>query len=447
MSGSQPQPGRALVFGASGYVGRHLVPRLLAEGVPVRAAARRLEAMEAEGWADAEHVWADALEPASLSAAMQGCEVAYYLVHSMAAGRGFADLDVKAAANFAEAAAATGLRRIVYLGGLVPEGAESPHLVSRRATGEVLRTGPVPVVELRAGIIVGPGSAAFEVMRDLVAHLPVMVTPPWIRSASPPIALDNLLTYLIALSAREGVEGRVFDAGGPESLSYEEMMRRMAPLLGRPKPVLIPVPVLTPELSAYWLQFVTATPHNVARALIMGLRHDIPADDAALRALLPIELMDFETSVRQVLEDEKRLTVGQRWREGALMLRRGRHDVSFYGKRKPVDTLIDAPPGAVWDALHRDHPGWEEIGGQRPTSLVMLSPLHGPGSSGLEFTLTPQGNTTRVQAVLHWHPLGFKGLLAWYLLRPLRLWRLRRALDRAASQARNMALSASSISG
>jgi hypothetical protein len=129
------------------------------------------------------------------------------------------------------------------------------------------------------------------------------------------------------------------------------------------------------------------------------------------------------------------------------MLRRGRHDVSFYGKRKLVDMLIDAPPGAVWDALHRDHPGWEEIGGQRPTSLVMLSPLHGPGSSGLEFTLTPQGNATRVQAVLHWHPLGFKGLLAWYLLRPLRLWRLRRALDRAASQARNMALSASSISG
>lgn len=433
-----------LVFGASGYVGRHLVARLVAEGELVRAAARRVETMEAEGWPDVELVYADALDPGSLAAALHGCEVAYYLVHSMAAGLGFADLDVEAARHFAEAAAAAGLRRIVYLGGLVPEGAESPHLVSRRATGEVLRAGTVPVVELRAGIIVGPGSAAFEVMRDLVAHLPVMLTPPWIRSASPPIALDNLLSYLIALARIDGVEGRVFDSGGPETLSYNHMMRRMAPLLGRRVPFVIPVPVLTPEISAWWLQFVTATPFNIARALIMGLRHDIPADDAPLRALLPIPLMDFEESVRKVLTDERRLTVTHRWREGALALRRGRHDVSFYGKRHAIETELDAPPGAVWEALHRDHPGWEEIGGARPSSLVLLAPRHGPGASGLEFTLQPQGGGTRVKAVLHWHPLGFKGLLAWYLLRPLRVWRLRRVLARAAQAARNIARSAGS---
>jgi uncharacterized protein YbjT (DUF2867 family) len=433
-----------LVFGASGYVGRHLVAKLVAEGQTVRAAARRLDAMEAEGWGGVELVQADALDPASLADALRGCEVAYYLVHSMAAGRGFADLDVEAARHFADAAARAGLRRIVYLGGLVPEGAESPHLVSRRATGEVLRAGEVPVVELRAGIIVGPGSAAFEVMRDLVAHLPVMITPPWIRSASPPIALDNLLSYLVALATIDGVEGRVFDSGGPETLSYGQMMRRMAPLLGRRAPFVIPIPMLTPEISAWWLQFVTATPYNIARALIMGLRHDIPADDAALRALLPIPLLDFEESVRRVLEDERQLAVTHRWREGALALRRGRHDVSFYGKRHAIETTIDATPNAVWEALHRDHPGWEEIGGAKPRSLVLLAPRHGPGSSGLEFTLRPERGGTAVKAVLHWHPLGFKGLLAWYLLRPLRLWRLRRVLARAAQASRNIARSASS---
>ncbi len=173
-----------LVLGASGYVGGNLAPPLAARGHSVRAAARRREVLEARGWRDVEVVQADALAPESLDAALAGIDVAYYLVHSMAAGRDFPQIDREAARNFRDAAARAGVQRIVYLGGLVPAGNASAHLKSRGETGAILREGPVPVTEVRAGVIIGPGSAAFEVIRDLVFHLPGMVTPRWVRSRS-----------------------------------------------------------------------------------------------------------------------------------------------------------------------------------------------------------------------------------------------------------------------
>ncbi len=239
-----------LVFGASGYIGSHLVPRLVAHGVRVRAAARNRALLEARGWRDVELVAADALKPDTLPAALAGIDVAYYLVHSMAAGRAFGRLDIEAADNFARAAQAAGVRRIVYLGGIAPSDARSEHLTSRVGTGERLRRGGVPVTEIRAGIIVGPGSAAFEVMRDLVYHLPLMVTPRWVRSKSPPIALDNLLEYLVRVPEIAATAGQTYDAAGPELLSYEEMMLQLGEFIGR-RPRIIPVPVLTPRLSSY----------------------------------------------------------------------------------------------------------------------------------------------------------------------------------------------------
>jgi len=209
----------------------------------------------------------DALQPDSLSKALAGIDIAYYLVHSMAAGRDFGRLDLEAAGNFARAAAAAGVKRIVYLGGLVPKGADSEHLVSRKETGDRLRDGTVPVTEIRAGIIVGPGSAAYEVMRDLVYHLPVMVTPRWVRSRSSPIALPNLLEYLVRAARLPQAEGGIYDAGGPEYLTYADMMRQFGEVIGR-KPRIFPVPVLTPQLSSYWLALITTVPASIARALI-----------------------------------------------------------------------------------------------------------------------------------------------------------------------------------
>jgi len=254
---------RWLVFGASGYIGSNLVPRLLAGDIAVRATARRLDVLEARGWRGAELAVADALDRDSLTDVLSDVDVAYYLVHSMSAGRDFGRLDLQAAENFAAAASDAGVKRIIYLGGLVPEAADSEHICSRRDTGEALRQGRVPVTELRAGIIVGPGSAAFEVMRDLVFHLPVMVTPRWVRAKSPPIALENLLDYLVRLPLVEAAANRIFDAAGPETLTYEEMMRILAGVAGRRSPWILPVPVLSPQLSSYWLKYITSVPTSI----------------------------------------------------------------------------------------------------------------------------------------------------------------------------------------
>ena len=228
-----PRQGLRLVFGASGYIGSNLVPYLTAAGIPVRAVSRRREVLAAHGWDGAEIMAADALDPKTLDPVLEGVDTAYYLVHSMAAGRDFGRLDLEAARNFSAAAERAGVRRIVYLGGLVPDDAESEHIASRRDTGDELRRGSVPVTELRAGIIVGPGSAAFEVMRDLVFHLPAMVTPLWVRSKSPPVALDNLLHYLLRLPEHEAAAGRTFDAAGPETLTYQDMMTTLADVAGQ----------------------------------------------------------------------------------------------------------------------------------------------------------------------------------------------------------------------
>ncbi len=214
-------------------------------------------------------------------AALAGVHTAYYLVHSMSAGQGFAQLDLRAAENFAAAAAAAGVRHIVYLGGLVPAAADSAHLVSRRQTGERL-----------AGVIVGPGSAAYEVIRDLVYHLPLMVTPRWVRSRSAPIALSNLVEYLLRLPPRVPEGGGIFDAAGPEELSYEQLMR---------------------QLSSYWLGLITSVPASIARALIDGLKHDIPADDRALRALVPQRLLTFRESVAAALQAEREHRWSRAW--------------------------------------------------------------------------------------------------------------------------------------
>ncbi len=198
----------ALVFGASGYIGTHLTPLLAAEGWRVRAAARHREVLEARGWQDVELMEADALKPDTLAAVLDGVDVAFYLVHSMAAGADFAALDIEAARNFATAAEHAGVGRIIYLGGLIPAQPKSQHLASRAATGDVLREGPVPVTEIRAGMIVGPGSAAYEVIRDLVNYLPVMITPRWVQSRSTPIALDNLLDYLAGVAVLDAAAGQ-----------------------------------------------------------------------------------------------------------------------------------------------------------------------------------------------------------------------------------------------
>ncbi len=342
-------PRLRLVFGASGYIGTYLVPYLRAAGVAtVRVSSRNPRSLAARNWPSVEIVGADALDPASLPTVLAGVSIAYYLVHSMGAGKEFGRLDLEAAANFATAAAEAGVERICYLGGLVPEDAKTEHIVSRRDTGEMLRRGSVPLTEIRAGIVVGPGSAAFEVMRDLVYHLPVMITPRWVTAKSPPIALDNLLAYLTLAPGLPETADAILDAAGPEILTYAQMMRILAEAAGRSPPRIIPVPVLSPRLSAYWLRFVTAVPTNVARALIEGLKHDFTAHPRKLRGLVPQRLLSFRESVVAAFAAERNAQVLARWTEGAFNMRQGRIDYAYYAKRAGGSTIARAPAAAVW---------------------------------------------------------------------------------------------------
>jgi uncharacterized protein YbjT (DUF2867 family) len=456
---------RELVFGATGYVGTNLVARLLREGRTVRAAGRNRKVLEARGWTGVEIVEADALRPESLATALAGVDVAYYLVHSMAAGRDFGRLDLEAAENFAHAAAAAGVRRIVYLGGLIPDDADSEHLVSRRETGERLRQGTVPVTEIRAGIIVGPGSAAYEVIRDLVNNLPVMLTPKWVQSKSSPIALANLLEYLVRIGHIDEAAGGVYDAGGPEYLAYEDLMRGFGAAVGR-KPRILRVPVLTPTLSAYWLGLVTTVPANIARALIGGLKHDIPARDDELRRLVPQHLLTYREAVDAALAAERDNAVAARWTEGVMMFRGFRQDHAFYAKHAGGSAITTASPEAVWRVVcsiggenryfymnflwwlreaidwvvggagftrGRRHPTdlrlgdtidyWTVIAMEPGRRLTLDFGLLAPGSGVLEFEIEPLGDGgTRLTETAYWHPAGIWGLMYWWVLVPAHLF-------------------------
>ncbi len=458
-----------VVFGASGYVGSNLVPYLAEAGRRVRAVARQRRVLEPRGWQGVELVEADALDPDTLGAALAGCGIAYYLVHSMAAGSHFAQLDRQAALNFAHAAARAGVQRIVYLGGLVPQGADSEHLVSRQESGDLLRSTSVPVTEIRAGIIVGAGSAAYEVMRDLVYHLPWMVAPKWVRSKSSPIALQNLLHYLLAVATEPAAAGRVFDAGGPELLTYQDMMLAFGEVVGK-RPRIVRVPVLSPRLSSYWLGLVTSVPSSIARALIGGLKHDIPAHDAELRALVPQRLATFREAVQAALDSERRHRVAGRWTEGAFPHRAYRHDHAFYAKRAGGAAETAATPAAVWPvvtALGGDNryytlnflwwlrelldwlvggPGfthgrrdpvelrvgdaidyWTVLALEPERRLTLHFGMKAPGSGILEFELEPlAAGGTRLTETAYWHPRGVWGLLYWYAMIPAHLFLFRR---------------------
>ena len=330
-----------LVFGASGYIGGNLVPYLLERGAEVRATARNIEVLEAREWQGVQLAEADALQSDTLDEVLKDVDTAYYLVHSMAAGKNFPNLDATAARNFAFAAARQGVRRIVYLGGLVPDAPKSEHLRSRQETGDILRAGDVPVTEIRAGMIIGPGSAAWEVIRDLVNHLPVMVTPRWVSSRSTPIALENLLCYLAEAPKFDETANQTYDVGGPEILTYADVMRQYAALVDK-RPLIMPVGVLTPRLSSYWLRLVTSVPTNVARALIDGLSQDVIADDARLPDLVPQKLLSFSEAAAAALDADRKHAIPARWVESATACREFHPQYSYYGKQLSDSMLTHA---------------------------------------------------------------------------------------------------------
>ena len=287
---------RVVVFGASGVIGHALLPEVARRGDVVAVSRRRREPEDGVTWANA-----DVTDPAAVDTVLRRDDVVVYLVHSLGAPN-FEEIDRRAADTVAAAAGRAGVRQIVYLGGLgATSDAESAHLRSRAETAERLAAGPVPVTTLRAGMVVGPGSAAFETIRALVDRLPAMVCPRWVSTPTQPIALRDVVAYLAGVCGQEAAYGRSFDVAGPEVMTYREMIERIARLRGKRLPI-VEVPVLTPRLSSWWLHLVTPVNASVARPLIDGLRTPTVASEEGIRDLVPIEPLPFDDAVRLALQ-------------------------------------------------------------------------------------------------------------------------------------------------
>ncbi len=457
-----------LVTGATGYVGGRLVPRLLEAGRRVRVLVRDPQRLEGRDWAGhVEIVTGDVLRPETLGTALAGVGVAYYLVHSMARGEGYRERDLEAARAFGRAAAEAGVARIVYLGGLGDPSADlSRHLRSRQETGEALREAGVPVTEFRAAVVVGSGSISFEMIRYLTERLPVMVCPQWVYTRVQPIAIDDLLRYLIAALDVPESASRIVEVGGSDVLTYGQMMLGYAAARGLWRH-LQPVPVLTPTLSSYWVHLVTPIPSQIARPLIEGLRNETVVRDHSARDLFPaIHPVSYATAVRAAVASLDTGEVETSWadalvtsggdvqprvlttQEGKLIERRqalvtatpdetfavirtigGRRGYRAWdwawelrgaadrlvggvglrrGRRDPVDLRVG-------DALDF----WRVEAVQPGRLLRLRAEMKVPGAAWLQFETLPHDGGTLLVQTAYFAPRGVPGLAYWYALLPV----------------------------
>ena len=308
----------SLVTGATGYVGGRLVPQLLDAGHDVRVLVRDEGKARAHEWADRVEISeGDALEPDDVRRALQGVDVLYYLLHSIGSGDDFAETERRIAQSFADEAAAAGVRRIVYLGGMDPEGEQlSEHLASRKRVGDVLLASGVPTAVLQAGIVIGSGSASFEMLRYLTERLPVMVTPKWVHTRIQPIAIRDVLRYLVGSADLPADVNRRFDIGGPDVLTYFEMMQRYAAVAGLPRRRVLPVPIMSPGLSSHWVGIITPVPAGIARPLVESLKNTVVAAEKDIARYVPDPeegLIGFDRAVELALTKIQNLDVPTRW--------------------------------------------------------------------------------------------------------------------------------------
>ena len=312
-----------LVTGATGYIGGRLVPELLDAGLRVRCMSRSPGRLRDYPWADrVETARADATDPRAVRQALAGTEIAYYLIHALGTGRRFEDADRAAARTFAAAAADAGVRRVIYLGGLAPAGEElSPHLRSRGEVGQILLDAGVPAAVLQAAVILGSGSASFEMLRYLTERLPVMVTPRWVHSRIQPIAVQDVLRYLTGCAGLPDDVNRSFDIGGPDVLTYADMMSRYTRVAGLHARIVVPVPLLTPRLSSLWVGLVTPIPGSLARPLVESLRHDVVCGEHDIAAYVPDPpggLISFGHAVELALTRIREAAVATRWSSASV---------------------------------------------------------------------------------------------------------------------------------
>jgi uncharacterized protein YbjT (DUF2867 family) len=482
-------PEQILVTGVTGYVGGRLVPRLLEAGYAVRCLVRDPDRLQGHAWLNrVEIAQGDALDPASLVRSMRGISVAYYLIHGKQAGRDDAIQDLEAARNFIAAAEETGVKRIIYLGELVDPTADlSPYLRSRHETGYILRQGSLPVTEFRAGMIVGSGSILFEMIRYLAEREPIFICPRWFYSLAQPIAIRDVLAYLISALEKPASQGRLIEIGGATRLRYADMLCAYAGERGL-KRLLIRTPVYAPRLSAYWVHMVTPIQWNVILPLIEGLNAEIIVRDDLARRLFPqIKPLDFQTALHLALGRVQNDTVETSWSdalvtvqgdvrpvklttvEGMMLERRnlqvflppeivfraytglgGDRGWLFMNWTWEVRGWIDKLFGGVGLRRGRRHPDEIWVGEAldfwrveaiEPGRLIRLrAEMKVPGKAWLEFQSlpTPEGNTLLTQTA-YFAPRGIFGFLYWYLLYPIHGFIFSGMIRKVAERAQQLA--------
>jgi uncharacterized protein YbjT (DUF2867 family) len=303
----QPGIGKILISGASGYIGGRLVPELLARGYHVRVMVRSHSPQYKERWPEAEIYAADVLDKASLKKALEGIHTAYYLIHSMRLGKEkFVEADIQAAVNFREAAEENKIRRMIYLGGLGDTKTFlSPHLRSRMQVAEELKKGKVPVTVLRAAIIIGSGSASYEIIKNLVKKLPIFFSPTWARTKCQPIAIRDVIKYLVGVLESWETTGKSYDIGGREVLSYQQMMKTLAQILGK-KRLFIPLPCSSIRLYSYITSLFTPVPARITMCLMEGCNNEVVCQDNDIKKILPFQLLTYkEAVIRAMIREEQ----------------------------------------------------------------------------------------------------------------------------------------------
>ncbi|WP_299534364.1 SDR family oxidoreductase [uncultured Streptomyces sp.] len=365
---------RCLVTGATGYIGGRLVPELLRAGHRVRCLARTPQKLRDHPWAgDVEIARGDVTDEETVAVAMRDVKIAYYLVHALGTGSGFERTDREAARIFGEQARAAGVERVVYLGGLgpvdVPESELSPHLRSRAEVGRILLDSGVPTTVLRAAVIIGSGSASFEMLRYLTERLPVMVTPSWVSTRIQPIAVRDVLRYLVGAARMPAGVNRTFDIGGPDIITYRLMMERYAQVAGLRKRLILPVPMLTPRLSSHWIGLVTPVPRSIARPLAESLKYEVVCHEHDIAEYVPDgpdRPFPFDTALKLALQRVREAKVTTRWSSAAvpgipsdpLPTDPDWAGGSLYTDERELD--VDAPRAALWrvvEGIGGDH-GW-----------------------------------------------------------------------------------------
>lgn len=418
-----------LVTGATGYIASRLIPRLLESGRPVRALVRHPLRLKGRSWfRQVEVVSGDVMIPSTLASALAGVETAYYLIHNMASGHGYTERELEGARNFVIAAETAGIQHIIYLGGLADiEQQIGSHMRSRIQTGAVLRQGRVPVTEFRAGVVAGSGSISFEMIRFMTELLPVIVGTTWMNNKSQPIAVKNVIDYLMAALVNPNGRGHVFEVGGPEIAAYKDLMLRYAQIRGLKRRMFL-LPYIPIGFMAFGVGLMTPVPRRIATALIGGLSTDsVVKYDEALRVFPEVKLIGFDEAVRTALEYSSPAHIERVWDDGTPQAKSIKHEGCFIDHREiKASASVENVFRAILQMVNQS--GWQVEVNEPNQRILVRDDNQINGDQWFEWRLDKIGNLTCLTQTIYLSPRGTKGFLYWVLLHPLHVLAFRNLL-------------------